>query len=181
MTLSVLTMKSLLENKYILLDTCVLIFVLKNASLFKNIFDRFSDNGCRFCMNDFVRLELIRGARNRIEKDRIENLDSFLLCLQVVQEIYKVAEELSSLYNYCSSVTGMKQISMVDIINASFLKKYSDDLFLFTLDNNDYPLEIFDRIEVGAIDSGKQILTWGIYRFNCVKFGEKARRFEDGQ
>lgn len=170
---------TMFQNKHVLVDTCVLSYIFKSPDIFAELLNEFAKVKCNICINVLLRLEFVRSAIGKAEKDKFDKfLNEEFLTIPVDSVIYKMADELYPLYNYCGSIRNQRQVSVVDTISASFLKKYDDGLFLLTLDNSDYPLEILDRVKVGAIDAGKQILTWGIYRFNPVKFQEKMRRFE---
>lgn len=164
-------MNTLLKNKHILVDTCVLSELFKNPTQFTDLLTIFEDVQCVLCVNGQIYLEFIRIARNKDEKEKVEYFlkTKFFELPDSEGKVLGIAKDLYPLYSFCGSIANKGQVSTVDAINAAFLKKFNKNLYLITLDNNDYPLEFLDRIHVGAIDIGKKILTWGIYGFNKDK------------
>jgi len=153
--------------------------MLRQPDVFSCLLREFGEIKCDTCINDLIYLEFVRSAVGKRDKDNVERFVSqYVFTLPTDQEIYEIAHTLYPLYNSCGSIRNNRQVSVVDVINASFLKKYGENLFLLTLDNSDYPLEVMDRLIVGAIDAGKQIMTWGIYRFNQERYEEMVGRFE---
>ena len=127
-------------------------------------------------------MEFLRIAKNKIERDGILNfLKSEFFILPADPDLYMICKELYPLYNYCRFINNPKQVSVVDALNACYLKRYKNNLFFITFDNNDYPLEFLDRINVGAIDlvKEKEIVTWGIYRFNELNYMKLLNRYNN--
>ena len=155
-----------LQDKYILADTCFVSNTFFHTDNFEKFWDFLDKINCVPCINQFIYLEFIRIARSKSEKEEIKKFltDRFFF-LSLDNEIYKTSINISPLYNFCSSVQSKKQVSIPDILNVVFLKKYGNNLFLITLDHKDYPLEFLERTLVGSIDIGKDIITWGIYKF----------------
>jgi len=168
-----------IKRKHILFDSCVVGEIFKGpAGLFNDIIQAFIDNDCKFCINDFIRFEFLRIA---YKEEEYKKLDAFLskqfTILPITADIYQMTSNIACIYNLCSKENKHK-ISLVDCLNAAFVYKYSKDLLLITLDNNDYPIDVFNRTDVGAIDSGKKILTWGLYAFNQKKYLAKEEIFK---
>lgn len=156
-----------LQNKHILVDTNILSGMFYNPDAFQGFLQQLLDLSCQLTITEYIKLEFLRIARNKTQKLQVAGfLKSNFYCLPNTQDIFDNAIAIYPLYTLCSSIQNQKQVSIVDALNVAFLNKYNNNLYFVTLDNNDYPLEIMDRISIGAIDIGKQILTWGIYKFN---------------
>ena len=169
-----------LQNKHILVDTNILSNIFYNPDLFQDFLTALTDLSCALAVNDYIKIELLRIAGRKTLKDNINSfLSSSFINLPTSPDIHAITNDLYPLYNYCSSIKNAKQVSVVDAINVAFMKKYNSNLYFITLDNNDFPLEILDRIATGTIDMQKQILTWGIYRFNDVHYQALLNRFND--
>lgn len=172
-------MKEQLDNKYILVDTCVIDLIFNEPDNFKILLDRFEKLECVLCINQFIYLEFIRICKNKTEKERVENfLKKKFAELPIDPEIDKNVKTIYPLYNYCNTIKNNKQVSVVDAINVAFLKKYGKTLYFITLDHADYPLEIMQRVYVGAIDFKNRIITWGIYKFDKQGFDKLVKYFE---
>jgi hypothetical protein len=174
-------MNAQLENKHILVDTCFISSLFyEEIDFFKNLLDLFEQNHCTLCINTLICLEFLRIAKGKSEKEELSDFlhDKFFELGPDIS-IYDCAKELFPLYNFCKSIGNKKQASVVDIVNVCFLKKYSENLLLLTLDNYDYPLEITDRINVGVIDLKKELLTWGIYKFNNTNFTSLLNHYNE--
>lgn len=164
-------MKDRLKNKHVLIDTCFLSNTFLYPEKFLFFWDFLTEINCIPCINEFIYLEFIRIARTKTENQEISRfLQDKFFNLPTDPKIYEYAKIIYPLYNFCGDIKNKKQVSVADAINVCYLKKHGNNLLLFTLDNNDYPLEILDRIDVGAIDLEKQVITWGIYQFNHFKF-----------
>lgn len=170
-------MKEQLDNKHILVDTCVTSLIFAKLNNLTPLLNKFAEKKCTLCISQFIYLELIRICKKTTEKDKLEKfLKDRFWELPFDLEINNSAKVLFPLYNFCKLIKNNKQVSVVDVLNIAFLKKYSENLLLITLDHNDYPLEILSRIYVGAIDLGNEIKTWGIYKFNKDGF-EKLNKY----
>ncbi len=133
-------------------------------------------NHCTPVINNLIKFEFLRGCK--IEK-HIKGKKDFLdglsvekyLSLPVTPEIIEDATRIANIYS--NKRIDNKQIGIVDCCLSSYLKKHSQLLTLLTLDNNDFPLVIHDRVGVEIIDTGKELLVLGFYEFNKKKY-EKA-------
>lgn len=85
------------------------------------------------------------------------------------KEILDNAQALAILYSH-KNPNLSKQISFIDCLVAAQLMKYKNKLCLATIDNDDYPLFIFDRNKLITIDTEKEIINIGIYTFNEEKY-----------
>jgi len=166
------------KNKHILFDTCLISYIFNKFDYFKHFLDELIDLSCTFCINEFLYLEFIRISKNKKEKESIASfLDEYFFNLPITPDIYQKAKELYPLYNHCKLVRNKNQISITDLINVAFLKKYSDNLLFITLDHSDYPLEILHRKTIGSLDLETEIITWGIYCFKEEGFSKLKKSF----
>ncbi|QQG52323.1 MAG: hypothetical protein HY931_03215 [Candidatus Falkowbacteria bacterium] len=162
---------SIVSNNHIILDTCFIIkaYEYSNTPYFNELFEYLAGNHCIPIINDLINFEFLKGCKKQIHRKIKEDyLNSFVAAvLPCSNEIIKNATVLSNLYS--NKNINNNQISFVDLCNAAFLKKHKD-LLLITLDNNDYPLCVHDRLEIYTIDTEKEVLSFGIYKFNFSKF-----------
>ncbi len=165
------------QNSHIILDTCVLIKASEYSSTpyFDRLFEGLADKHCIPVITDFIRFEFMRGCKKKEHSEVKKNyLDSFVFMdLPFVYEIIKDATLIANLY--ANKNINNNQISLIDLCNSAFLKKHSENLFLITLDNNDYPVCLHDRVDIQTIDTQKEILTFGVYKFNMNKFNTLNR------
>jgi len=172
-------MLNFLNRKYLLVDTCFVSALYRSRETKEDRFEPFLQQikaeHCTLTINDFIYLEFIRIAKSQKEKEKIENfLKKHFDIIPITNEIIE-SKSVYPLYNFCNK--GKDQISVTDVLNVAFLKKYGKNLFLITFDNNDYPLKILDRPITGTIDVETQILTYGIYYFNQTKFNHILKIF----
>ncbi len=166
-----------LSQKHILFDSCVVGELFKDISSLKDLLELLEKEECVLCINNFIKLEFLRIAQKQSEYKQLEEfLNKHFFLLPTTPDIYESAFQLASIYNLCNVKN--KQISITDILNGTFLQKYSQNLLLLTLDIYDYPLGIFNRVSVGVSDIGEKIITWAIYEFNSIKYKEKFRIFQ---
>jgi len=167
-----ISMKDLLLNKYVLIDTCFLSALQKYPSRFEDLLANLNEHSEGLCVNPLIRLEYLRIAKNAEEKSRIENsLDKFPT-LPLEGNVLEEVERIYPLYNLCQSIRNNKQVSLVDAYAVAYLNTYTPRLLFLTFDNGDFPLEILDRISTGAIDVKTQIFTWGLYQINHEKLAK---------
>jgi hypothetical protein len=160
-----------IRDKYLLVDTCVISGIFYNIDEFEPFLNSLTQLNCHPCINEFVYLEFIRIASNKSKREEIEKLLGNLIYFPANEKtLYNIAKEIYPLYNFCSSIKNPKQVSIVDVLNVAYLKKYKDSLFYITFDNNDFPLELLERVETGTVDVKSQIFTWGLYKFNEVGY-----------
>ena len=169
-----------LTNKHILLDTCFIIkgYQYSGTPYFIKVFEDLKKNNCATVINDFIKFEFMRGCKKKGHITDKQNYLNFFAQISLparLEELTKTAINISNIYS--NKNINNNQIGVTDIFNSSFLEKYNNDLLLLTLDNNDYPLIIHDRINIEVIDTDKEILTLGFYRFNANKFEQAIRDF----
>lgn len=128
------------------------------------------------CVNKYIYLEFIRIAKNITQKTKIEEvLSNDFVTLENPKDLFANCKEIYPLYSRFN--LGKTQISIVDLINLTFLSRY-EDLYFITFDHKDYPIQLLDRVEIGHIDLGTDIQTWAIYKFNKEKFLQEYENFQ---
>lgn len=174
-------MKSL-KNKHILLDTNILINAAKYKEHFKSFFEELADNEVQSVIDYGIKFEFLRSSNTQERReDKKRYLDLILgkdrMELFVDSGMIDSAIELANIYS--RKIKGAnKQFSFTDCVIAAQMKKYQKSLYLATLDNDDFPLCIFDRVEIYTIDTNDKILNIGIYLFNKLKFQKCIKEFE---
>lgn len=163
-----------LTNKHILLDTCFVIkaYQYSKTTYFDNLFLDLKNNNCVTIINKFIEFEFMRGCQKvehiTYKTNYLQSLSK--MTLPITPDVLKDSITISNIYS--NKNVNINQIGLVDCCISAYLKKYKD-LLLVTLDNDDYPLLLHDRINIETIDTEKEILVLGFYKFNQSKF-EKA-------
>lgn len=160
----------------LLFDTCIIgsVYDKQNPQLigFLDILKKAYEP----CINKYSYLEFIRIARNPNEKLKIESfLEKDFKIMENPQDLFANCKEIYPLYSRFN--LGKTQISIVDLINLTYLSRY-EDLYFITFDHKDYPIQLLDRIKIGHIDLGADIQTWAIYKFNKDKFLQEYKNFQ---
>lgn len=164
------------SKKWLLFDTCIIksVYNKQHPQLigFLDLLNKTYDS----YINKYCYLEFIRIAREPHEKVKIETfLERDFEILRNPKDLFANCKEIYPLYSRFN--LGKTQISIVDIINLTFLSRY-EDLYLITFDHKDYPIQLLDRVEIGHIDLGTDIQTWAIYKFNKHKFLHEYKSFQ---
>ncbi len=169
------------KNKHILLDTNILINAAKYKEYFKSFFEELADNEVQSVIDYGIKFEFLRSSNTQERReDKKRYLDLILgkdrMELLVNSEIIDSAIELANIYS--RKIKGAdKQFSFTDCVIAAQMKRYQKSLYLATLDNNDFPLYIFNRVDIYTIDTENEILNIGIYSFNDSKYQRCKREF----
>lgn len=176
-------MLSFLKNKWLLVDTNFLINFAENSDSFRGFIDTLQSLNVYLVIDRSIEFEFLRSANRRLELEkRILLLEKLLgtdrIFLRYQDELFEDAKTLANLY---SKINGQynKQISFQDCLIAAHLRKYKNNLYLATLDLQDFPLEVFDRVQVICIDVGKSVLTIGFYAYNETKYDELVRKYSE--
>ena len=165
-------MPSILNNQHILLDTCFLIKAKEysDTTYFDKLFLVLEENNCIPVVNEFIKFEFLRGCQKQSHiTDKTNFLDSLSgVSLPTTQDILNTAIDIANIYQN-KNIPNSK-ISIVDCYISAYLQKYNQSLILLTLNNDDFPLILHDRVEIVTIDTQKDILVLGFYKFNINKF-----------
>ena len=159
-----------LRGKYILLDTDVLICLIENFDKVKDFIAFIKNIDCVFVYFPLIEFEFTRGAYKKEHRDKREK---FLKMLSINNLPFRsdddetIKETIKVAHIYASKKMNP---SLIDCCTAAYLKKYSQNLFLATLNHKHFPTFLFDRFYIWTIDSGrKEIYPIGLYRFNKEK------------
>ena len=168
-----------LKNKHILLDTCFIIkaYEYSHTAFFDELFSALQENNCVPVINEFIKFEFLRGCK--IIK-HIQDKDNFLdalsgvgMSLPIDQYILNDATRISIIYS--NKNVKNKHINAIDCYISAYLKRYEKNLIFVTLNNDDYPLLLHYRLGIYPIDTEKEILVLGFYKFNNNKFQTAMR------
>lgn len=175
-------------SNHLLIDTNLLIKISRysNTTFFDSFLDELEKLQIRSVIEESTLFEFTRGSRT---KSQLNAKNAFLEALlggrhnklilpgSNSKEILNNAQELAVLYSH-KNINLSKQISFTDCLVGAQLMKYKNGLCLATIDNNDYPLFIFNRNDLVTIDTEKEIINIGIYTFNEGKYKKCKENFE---
>lgn len=82
-------------NKRVLCDTCVLIDFVNGRS--QQITQLHDQNTVLF-INPVIELELLQGARNKVEMQRLEKIVAMFHIVEMPAEVFQVARQLIKIY-----------------------------------------------------------------------------------
>tara|TARA_B100000378_G_C18032276_1_gene407886 strand:+ start:429 stop:1013 length:585 start_codon:yes stop_codon:yes gene_type:complete len=170
-------------GKFFLIDTCLLAESTKTGrEEIRDIILEIAENSNEgILINDFIEIEFLRGSKmpEHAEK-KSKVLNAFgSETIPFTKELSNSAVTIANIY--ANKNINPKQISLTDCLISSYLQKYSKSgLVLVTLDNNDYPTVLHDRIGVLTIDYPEpdRILNIGFYKFNENKFASCITDFD---
>ncbi len=177
-----------LKNKYLILDTNIIINGVEHKDRLFPFFDELREHNIAPVISDVILYEFLCGSK---EPDHLKKKINFIelllggknhknrISLPIDHKIFETARKIQNVYG--SRGVSSKQIGIVDSIIAAQMQRFSkgesEIIFLATCDNNDFPL-IFDRIGIKTYDLGKEILNIGIYSFNQKKYTTLVEGFE---
>lgn len=168
-----------LINKAVLLDTCFIVKAQQysNEKYFDEMFAVLKENQCRPFVNNLILFEYARGCQSpdhlKSKRDFLNKLSSKII--YIPPGFLKIAVRISNIY--ANKGINNKQISLVDCFNTAFLSVYKN-LVLVTLDINDYPLILHDRLKIVTIDTEKEILNLAFIKFNSSKYRNLSNDFD---
>lgn len=166
-------LKKLVDHKHVLLDTCFIVKAHQYADteFFDGLFSLLQGNDCTPVINEFIRFEFLRGCQTKAQiKAKTDFLDALSggVVMPIDKEVLEGAIDISNIYS--NKKVDSKQISRVDCYLSSYLKKYSKNLIMVTLNHADFPLIVHDRFYVYTIDTKKEVLNIGFYSFDSDRF-----------
>lgn len=175
-----------LTRKHLLLDTNLIINIAKYGDVFLPFLDQLVESSVKSVIDYAIKFEFLRSSNTKEDlQKKSQYLDALLgadrLELMTDKEIFEKATEIGNIYSRRNS-TYNKQISFGDCLIAAQMMKYNDHhetLFLATSDNKDFPLCIFDRIDIFTVDTKEkgEIINIGIYSFSKSKYQVLKREF----
>ncbi|MBU2025844.1 hypothetical protein KJ912_03855 [Patescibacteria group bacterium] len=165
-----------IKNKYILIDTNILIYSSRSPNEFKPFFNKIRKYKISPAIDYSIKLEFLRSSNTlKAFNYKKDYLDLFFgdkknhMIIPTEKKIFENAMQLSILYNFLN-VPKRTKISPIDCLIAGQLMKYKEKLALATINNSDFPLEIFNRLEIFNIELSHDILNIGIYQFSGIKY-----------
>lgn len=174
-------LKKKLENKHILLDTCVLGNILKaiksGSEAYNDLLSLFESESVVPVINQIINLEFLRDSKDMTQlRDKREFIGQICeTSLLIDESILKHAVGLSNVY---TTQTKSKHVDLGDLLNTGCLIKYNSNLVLMTENHKDFPLKVHDRIGHLTIDMGhEQLYTYSFYQINLESYQESIFRF----
>lgn len=173
----------LINDKYLLLDTNIVIDSLKYPEAFQPMYLDLDKRKVQAVLDHTVKFEFTRGATNlslikMYEEFLSRRYGSSKLELVINDFIYSTAITIAIIHgrNACS------RIGFADCLIAAQMHKFEKNLFLATQDHQDFPGFLFKRVGVYTIDIQDKdpkkdaIKTVGIYQFNIDSYKEQVKR-----
>lgn len=162
-----------IRNKYLLFDTGIIIRAFEHFEVFEEFFGFLKQNNCTPVFFSLIEFEFIRGVNTQFNRKKREEFLEFLAMEQMEFKADEAKSDLIAIAN-AYSLRRHSSASVVDCCIASFLKKYSKNLFLITLNHKDFPTFLFDRFFIYPVDTDKEVFPIGFYQFN----EEKAKKIK---
>lgn len=162
-----------IKDKHLLLDTNLLIYSAKNKEVLLPFFDEVHNLNVTSVIDQTIKFKFLRGCKTKEDlQTKQEYLDLLLgsnrMELPVDKNIFEKARLISNIYCRKNSQYA-KQISFGDCLIAAQMIKYNlnrSELFIATTDNNDFPIFIFNRVDVITLHDDNNIFNIGIYGIN---------------
>lgn len=176
-----------LRDKYLLLDTNVLIYLTKYPPLMAGLLKAWEDAGITPILDDLVKFEFLRKAICPSEEIELKNfLQTIFKCSSVdiektqfpiTDEIIKLSTGIANLYSW--RLRNL-HVELSDCFLAGEMRKYNqhhDQLFLATANHKHFPSLIFNRVGIEPVDAGDEIFTIGFYQFDRGKFEREIKAY----
>lgn len=153
---------SLLKGKNVLLDTNILIDSSIKPTIFNAFLKELKDNATTILTIEPVVFEYLQGAPSEERyKEKREILASIIDdYLPITGDTFDNVHELIKLFG----IEG-KGIDMTDLLLGGVLMQYPKELFLFTKNTTDFPMNIYNLVSVFNFPHNKSIQTYGVYTF----------------
>lgn len=171
-----------LKNKFLLIDTNVLIDFSKYGTFFEELILDLRKNGITLLIDQTVKFEFLRKTDSDKKRKELEKLLKFLdvneLGLDIEKDIIESAIEIANIYEWKKEL----KIELADCFLASVMRKYNTSsqprLYLATQNHKHYPKSIFKRIGVETIDRAQdEIHNIGFYVFDKQGFDDLKNEF----
>lgn len=173
----------LINNKFLLLDTNVVVDSLKYGKEFQSFYSDLRKRKVQSVLDYTVKFEFQRGAT---DLSLIKKYEEFLkllygsdrMELKMDQITFDTAINIAIIYgrNTCS------RIEFGDCLIAAQMHRYEHSIFLATQNHQDFPGFLFNRIGIYTIDiqskdpKKDQIKTVGIYKLNLDAYKDQVRK-----
>lgn len=157
-----------IQDKFILLDTNVIIDSTKFPEEFGSFYKLLSDRSVTPILDHTTRLEFVRSAKTKSDKQNYENFLNLIFSNDRIEmppslKLFGIAENISLIVSRMEN----NSIELGDsLISAQLANGKSQNLFLATENHQDFPSCLFERLhlEIVYLPNGK-IKTVGIYKF----------------
>jgi len=170
-----------LQNKFLLLDTCILLSILESQEKMAPFLKILNDTQCVPLIIDAVFFEFIRNARNQEEYDKLSAIIKDFDKISTRPDDINKAIELSLACTASDSSKSTQKISFIDYLLGAQLAKYAGRIFLATTNIKDFPLTCFKRHAVQAYDLTSRVISVGFISFNPDSFDKCFEIFKKGQ
>ena len=168
-------LKRKISNKFVLLDTGIIIRAFEHFEDFKGFFNLLETTNCHPVYFPFIEFEFLRGAYEPEHRSaRREFLHTIPLDELPVprEEILDDAIRLANIY----SNHKLHSAKLVDCCIAAYLMKHTSNLFLVTLNHKDFPTFVFDRIFIYPVDTDNEVFPIGFYQLNVEKTENELKK-----
>lgn len=157
-----------IKGKHILLDTGVIIRAFEFFQKFEDFFRLLGSTNCIPVYFPLIEFEFIRGAHILEHRQKREE---FLKSVSGVNMPFRTEQIMSDAIRIanCYAARKINNPSVVDCCIAAYIKQFSANLLLVTLNHKDFPLFLFDRIFIYPIDTETDIFPLAFYSFNTKK------------
>ena len=173
-----------LSEATLLLDATAFIDAFKSP-IFADFLTELNDDGCTFATIPSVLYEFKRGAKDIIQ---VNNYNQFIKEMKIatISQIESMAQKpdnqlFTTIYN-CMASNGRKEKgpSYTDslLCLALYIYKHAN-IHLLTTNYKDIPLSLFDRENIIAFDTGRDIRTAAIYKLSEEKLARKLQSFSE--
>jgi predicted nucleic acid-binding protein len=161
-------LKDKISSKFVLLDTGVIIRAFENFDNFEAFFKMLEDANCRSVYFPFIEFEFLRGAYEISHRHDREQFLKEISGISLNQPNHTIIKDAIAIAN-CYSARKHYSASLTDCCIAAYLKTFTDNLFLVTLNHKDFPTFLFDRVGIHPIDAKTDIFTLAFYKYNQAK------------
>lgn len=175
---------SILKDKYLLLDTNILINCSKFPPLFKGFLNKLIDNDITPVIDHTVRFEFLRKADSAYQRTVLEaflnSLFPNVMELPFNKETVTDAIDFANIYAWKKE----KAISLADCFLASAMKKFNEKatnplLYLATENHKDFPEYVFKRIGIETVERTRtDIHNIGVYEFDNNGFKKEEELYK---
>lgn len=165
---SVEELKQKIGHKWVIFDTNIIIEGFQNAVEFVEFHKALSSAGCTPAYSPMIEFEFLRGAHEATNKSKRKEFLEELAEKYPVRSDSGLTESAIEIANAYEARKGPRP-ELVDCHIAALLRMHPTNLFLATLNHQDYPTYLFDPIYVFPIETRKRLLPVGIYRWGAEK------------
>lgn len=165
--------KAKLTHKHVLLDANFFIEAIASPELFRPVVEDLQEISCQAIYFPLLEFEVLRSSHQKEIRDEKKRNIAIWNCIRLPlkESLFGSALEFGNYYSAHSLSP-----SITDCFIAAFLKEHRD-LFLITRNHKDFPPPLFIRDGSFLIERPKDILAFGIYRFDREQ-AERLARFQ---